>query len=561
MAQAGPVCPTCKGEKTANWKCVTCAVFMCESCNEKHLQMYQEHQSRHKSENTNLNEHFLEGIYETKLAQIRCKYHEDYYCTDVCVGCMKLICAECRYEKHINHRLELFRTFYQDKRIELLKRKSIFENHLLSQHEQSKDRAGLIKYSKDCHLEHFEKEKHRVLKQAEDLKQKISERSQKVVEHLEESLQTYISTTSQHKLELKRKEQNFKTLIEEIDHMDHNFMKRIQKQNSWELVRTLFEIDSLAFNLENNTKQCDIPTLIKRSMKKFNPKKIRDEYIDRALGDVVDCSILDDVSISQVNSYDIKNADGNSSLAVSKDGTTWLSDSRGLFQISPNGKVNAPQAIKNICAISFLQSKGLLIAYTEQNCIDIQNNLGLCKNFYEKPNGKLNALALHVCRDEKIIILTWSDYNFFSQRVTLEITELTNDGKLIRTIRCKGDSYRVPSFDYVFRISENINGHFCVSCEYDCKIVDFDNKGNQNWSYKECKKPFGVVTSKLGNIVINDSNQCIHILNSDGTFLTKLNTNGNGQTRYKSALSFKSDKELLILSTDKLILQEISIVI
>lgn len=37
-------------------------------------------------------------------------------------------------------------------------------------------------------------------------------------------------------------------------------------------------------------------------MKTFNPKKIRDEDIDRALGDVVDSSILDEVSISQVNS-------------------------------------------------------------------------------------------------------------------------------------------------------------------------------------------------------------------------------------------------------------------
>lgn len=54
-------------------------------------------------------------------------------------------------------------------------------------------------------------------------------------------------------------------------------------------MRKYLEIDSLANNEENNTKLYDILThLIPWSMKTFNPKKIRDEDIDRALGDEVD---------------------------------------------------------------------------------------------------------------------------------------------------------------------------------------------------------------------------------------------------------------------------------
>lgn len=556
MAQAGPVCSECKGKKTTNWKCVTRDVLMCESCNEKHVQMYQEHQSKHKSENANSNELLHEEIDETKFAQIRCTYHQDYYCTDICLRCMGLICAKCRYNRHANHKTELFVTFYQYKRTELSKCKNIIIYDLLP---KAYEEARLVEYVEACHLEHLEIEKQKVFKQAEALKKRINERSHEIVERLEESFQVYKSKT-RNKHKQKRMKQKLTKQVEIIESFEQIFMKNSPKQNS-ELNTAVCEIEQVLNNVENTTNQCDIATLIPRTIKKFHPKTIRDADIDTVLGFVVNCSILDDVSVRQVRSYDMKNADGSSSLAVSNDGTIWISDARGLVQISPNGKVNDPQAIKNICDISFMDYRGLLVDYTEQNSIDIQNNVGVLKTFLERPNGKLNALALHVCKDYRIIILTWSDYNFITERVFLDISELTNHGKLIKKIRCKGDSYRVPSFNYVFRISENINSHFCLSCEYDCKIVDIDNKGNQTWSYRECEKPYGLATSKLGNIVINDANQFIHILNSDGDFLVKLNTEEHGQTRFKSALSFKSDRELLILSADKLILLEFSTVI
>ncbi|CAG2206605.1 unnamed protein product [Mytilus edulis] len=146
---------------------------------------------------------------ENTITHTRCKYHKDYYCTDVCLSCIKVICAKCRSERHTHHRLELIETFYQDKRIELLKCKSTLETHLQSQHAQATDEATLIKISEDLHLEHFEQEKQKVLKQAEDLKQRISERSHKLVDQLEESHQTYKSTT-QNKFKLKITDQNLK---------------------------------------------------------------------------------------------------------------------------------------------------------------------------------------------------------------------------------------------------------------------------------------------------------------------------------------------------------------
>ncbi|CAC5361902.1 unnamed protein product [Mytilus coruscus] len=559
MAQVGPFCRTCQCEKTANWKCVTCGIIMCELCNEKHLQMCQEHQSTNKSENTNFNKHLNEEIDDTKFTQIRCKYHEDYNCTDVCLSCIKVICAKCRYEKHSGHTLELIETFYQDKRTELLKCKSIIESDSLP---KAKEGASLMENAEVCHSEHFEKEKQKVFKQAEALKRRITERSHKVVERLEESFQIYKLTT-QNKHEQKRMEQNLKLQVKRIEHLEQNFTERIQTQNS-ELEIALCEINRLVNNVDNNTKQWDIPTLIPRSVKKFSPKEINDEYIDIALGDVVDCSILDEVPIRKVNVYDIKNACGNcSSLAVSKDGVIWISDSSGLLQVKniSNGKQNTHQSIKNIYDISCFKSKGLLIAYIGENVIDIQKKLGLCEKFYEKTNERLNALALHVCRDERIIILTWSNYFFFTNSVTLDIIELTNNGKLIKTIRCKGGSYRFSDHDDVFRISENINGHFCVSCEYDCKIVDFNNKGNKMWIYTECKRPIGIVTTELGNIVSIDSREFIQILNADGNFLAKLNTKEYGMIGSISALSLKSEKELLILSADKLTVFQFSTII
>lgn len=147
-----------------------------------------------------------------------------------------------------------------------------------------------------------------------------------------------------------------------------------------------------------------------------------------------------------------------------------------------NEKQNTHQSIKNIYDISCFKSKGLLITYKGENVIDIQKRLGLCEKFYEKTNGRLNALALYVCKDGRIVILTWSNYFFFTGSITLDIIELSYDGKLIKSISCKGDPIRSPTYDYAFRISENINGHFCVSCEYESKIVDFNNKGNKMWA-------------------------------------------------------------------------------
>lgn len=53
-------------------------------------------------------------------------------------GVRSWFAPQCRYEKHTHHRLELFGTFYQDSRIEFFKCKFIFENDLVSHHEQSK---------------------------------------------------------------------------------------------------------------------------------------------------------------------------------------------------------------------------------------------------------------------------------------------------------------------------------------------------------------------------------------------------------------------------------------
>ncbi|CAG2206606.1 unnamed protein product [Mytilus edulis] len=210
-------------------------------------------------------------------------------------------------------------------------------------------------------------------------------------------------------------------------------MKSIQNQNSEELQkasRESRELNKLSNNAKSYTQQYDFPTLI-RSVKRFNPIEIYGEVF----GDLENCSILDDVSLTQVNSYDINNADGISALTVKKDGTIWISHSA----------------------------------------------------------------------------------------VTLNIIELTNDGKYIKTVPCNGKSYRMQTYECAFRISENINGHFCVSDEFGGKIVDYDEKGDHVWSYRECENPYGLVTSKLRNIVINDSNEFIYILNSDGEFLTKLN--------------------------------------
>lgn len=559
MAQVGPFCRTCQWEKTTNWKCMTCDIIMCESCNENHLQMHQGHQSTNTSENTNLNNHLIEEIDDTIFTQIKCKYHVDYNCTDVCLSCLKVICAKCRYEKHADrhHQLELIETFYQHKRKMLLKCKSIIQNDSLPKANKG---VSFMENAEVCHSKHFEKEKQKVLKQTEALKRRITERSNKKVEQLEENFQMYKSTT-QNKHEQQRMEQN----LREIEYLEQNFMEKILTQNS-ELGRALGEVNRIMYNIRNNTTQWDIPTLIPRSVKKFIPKEIHDEDIDIALGDLVDCSILDEVPIRKVNSYDINfnfSCGMCRSLEVNKDGAIWVSDTFGLLQVKTisNGKQNTHQPINNIYDISFLESKGLLIVYKDKNVIDIQNNLGLCEKFYEKPNGRLNAVALHVCRDDRIIILTWSKYFFLPGLGTLDIIELTNCGKLINTIRCKGGSYLFPEFGEVFRISENINGHFCVSCEFDCQVVDFNNNGDKMWIYSDCKRPSGILTTKLGNIVIIDAHEFIKILNADGKCLTNLNIKEHGPIGYLSALRLISEKELLILSTDKLTVLEFSTII
>lgn len=108
-------------------------------------------------------------------------------------------------------------------------------------------------------------------------------------------------------------------------------------------------------------------------MKQFNSSDISDEDMDIALVDVLECSILDGVSTIPNHSYDMKNDDGHSSLAFSKEWTIWVSDSKGLMQMDKMERY-VPQASEKLLYVSVMESRVLLIAYKEQDSIDIQHN-------------------------------------------------------------------------------------------------------------------------------------------------------------------------------------------
>ncbi|KAH3855020.1 hypothetical protein DPMN_097579 [Dreissena polymorpha] len=118
------------------------------------------------------------------------------------------------------------------------------------------------------------------------------------------------------------------------------------------------------------------------------------------------------------------------------------------------------------------------------------------------------------------------------------VAKLSKHGEIVSTIEKNEDQSNV--FGYPFRIAVNVNGDVCVSDYGDgtrgVTILRKDGKVKCNYkgvpsglSNEQPFLPHGIVCDGEGNIMVSDwNNDCIHVVDRDGTFLLKLVTKKDG---------------------------------
>ncbi|CAC5414103.1 unnamed protein product [Mytilus coruscus] len=321
----------------------------------------------------------------------------------------------------------------------------------------------------------------------------------------------------------------------------------------------LLEVANISSRIQKNS---DPPVYFPREMTTFSPEQITTDDVNALIGCLEYHNIATEVHIRHpIYCFNLaQQIEDNSSLAVAKDGTIYVSDPCVSIELKPHEKPKRICDQSDILDLATSEQSQLLFLTKRDNSVRIRSQSADVMAFYSLLNSKNVALALCVCENGNVLVLYVKDVSsstFKSEfSVKLRIDIISKTGILKKIMKCDFPAKWNTSSVNRFRMTENTNGHICILCVEQDEFIDLSKAGKVNWKYTICLAN-DIETTSVGNIIVSGRYfKALRVLSCDGTLLTTIHLNFRRPETY--SLCFKNCRELVLISRKEIFILELS---
>ncbi|CAG2206641.1 unnamed protein product [Mytilus edulis] len=538
-----PFCSFCKLENITEWKCVDCDKQLCYECKRFHLWEFD-----WNSHNVVCTRPALaEGLSDLpELAKTCCTKHKEFGYTNYCLDCRQLMCPECIAlgSIHFKHENITIVKCREKSLGDLEHLKTNIESRVLPNIEDKiKSLTGLDIAFEERH----ENEKKKIAKQAEKLKEQITQCTNMQLLYLEKFWKKNKDIIEKEKSQLIKIQKELKNEIKNI--------MSIRIKNIEEIVHETADISS---RIQQNSNP---PVSFPQDIIMFHPKTNTTTDISTIMGGFKNHNMASEVK-GRIRSYRlIQQIKQNSSLAVARDETIYIADDDCVsIEQKPHKKTKITRVKHGILDIATLDLSNLLLISREDLHVLTKSESGGTKSFYTLRNSNNIALALCVCGDGRVLVLYAKEVPSSKRKsecqIKLKIDMLSHNGTLMKIIKFNYPSQWNTFSTSRFRMRQNINGHLCIFCEEHGEVADISQDGTVNWKYKNYLA-CDIETTPIGNIIVLErySNE-LKILSSGGELLQAMQLDLSKPET--NSICFKNGKEFVIISREEMFILELS---
>ncbi|XP_063402141.1 uncharacterized protein LOC134686399 [Mytilus trossulus] len=512
MLEVERKCHKCGDTTEVSWKCEACNILLCFRCGNRHAELG----LKHSVVNFEKNE---EAKPILKIKQ--CDSHKERDISNFCLDCNKPVCSTClSTHEHQGHVLEENEIIYMRRSNKLRKYSDKFKSYFLPFFSREQERLDeMLKHHQDM----IEEEKQRIIDNDKELKDKITQQT----DHLLQELENQWEDTRGEIKQLKQKtERNIVAINSRVQLID--------------MKQTCNDIDTIC-ELENDTKvfQSNIDhsyLQLPLEGKKFR-KEIFDEIqIENIVSALEKVKLSDVIDFSVLGSFDT-NTESIDCISVNEDDTIWTNFNNNLlrkYKMDLEKGINMlekkPIAVNDI---AMTNSGDLLLAVVKDHCIKTLNKSGTIKDFYNYKTGLLrtpiHATAVHVQKNGNVLVGFKEDN---PRKETIQkIFVLTPNGRKERQLELANEN-RESLCTLVYRLTTNNNNDDIIIVDQisinEGQIVAIDKSNQLKWCYtgntagelQNTFSPRGLVTTSQNNFIVCDErNNALHVLNENGQVL------------------------------------------
>lgn len=535
-------CETCEEHKPVSWKCLDCAKKMCNQCKLIHSNM-----------NTHL-EHRIVSLtldpksFKRRLNTIWCPIHvEEAYCHN-CVKCSLFVCPKCVTEKHQFHPLQNFSDIQIENFNILLEKEANIETQLLK---FFKLQVKWLDETKERHETKYDEQKNNLEKLEEKLIAEIKEESKILRQELQQYKDEALLNIEEEKSRIHKIVIDLNDKMSEID--------QVKKSNNIQTICTVTQEIS-QYVEEVDCSWAKVPL----EYKKIKTGRLSKESIRNLLGEFEMESLPAPMDISCVKSYHLE--DNNiGSIRSNEDGYLWVNNCHDQSphyydlkrknispftstlvkcQLQANFKTQLEISCDDVIAIAVTISGNLLFTSSNDrkpvglNLLKLDGTISHldhfdASKFFKPPKsysiGKNQlVVSLHLFKDDGTIVagLVNQPTPISCDHLNVQIALLTIDENLHK--------YRIDNYlyrdthderliSYPYKITSNMDGCISVIDLFANRIVTLDLHGKQKWFYDgvlgKSFLPTDISTTSIGNVIVCDLNNSLHILNPEGDIL------------------------------------------
>ncbi|XP_062599640.1 E3 ubiquitin-protein ligase TRIM71-like [Saccostrea cucullata] len=450
-----------------------------------------------------------------------CKFHMSSKCSLYCKKCEVLICGICQVERHVNHQVT-----------DLIQESSLRRQDI--QHDVKALEETIIKQLESL-SENMVEQKQQVSKQYKPLEiaiQKQEERWHRIIHDIAQKKLKDLHTIMQsHVSEIDNNSTAIKNLLK-VCHDEVNRCRSILHRNS---AKEFIDFDS---TLEELT-QLKLTDII---LPTFTSKPIYDElitedfgYLDQKsqivkevpLGIEKLSSLVQTPRLLGILNSGLENAE---LVACVSNEEVWVARYRTIRRINRNSTV-----LENVDI-----SSGYIygICLTEQGDLVFDNNTDKAIKIVR--SGKSRKL-ISLTKWKSCGICTTSDGDL----LVCMRSEIDYQGKVVRysgsnvSQEIQNDKENKPLFSSGIQnslyVAENRNSDICVSDRGSSSVIVVNKEGEFRFTYTgnlnsktySSFTPFGITTDTTCRILVADCyNDCVHVMDCDGQFLSYITGNG-----------------------------------
>ncbi|XP_063399703.1 uncharacterized protein LOC134684346 [Mytilus trossulus] len=545
MAQVPRTCQICDKDTKLKWKCLNCQFILCNSCGQRH--------SGDKS-SVNHNVVNLRDIDEhSYLGDVKCWFHvknkpkAEMYCLD----CFQTICDNCLKRAHRKHDVRKLDEAY-----------SMFTGNLNLNHKKIKTDMQYCEKEKNklekiilSHCKSFEEEKRKIITYDMHLKERITQRTEQLLEELDEHFRkskakiTASSTVIENRLSILSEKVS---LIEEHERTcksDFDTVKKVAK-----------DVQTFADEAESSFPIAPVNIMAKKFV--LNETDKDSSVINPVFGLLVNVDIFGSASITceNIDSY-CTDLPSIKSMTVDEKNNLWIAssnDSNLLRQVDFQKKTIL-QEFKdmNITDIAVSKRCSLLFIKDEDPTIkELDPKTNRIKDFHTCYSAGMQIhvpSALHVCKNSNVLVSTvekGGDLYKVEKLSQIQVVVLSEFGKVLRMHKFYPEGrflcmrpVKLTSNDY------NEISYLGKLSPQAGALVIIDSKGKtkgilerkDNWEFN----PVDIVTSNSGNIIASESHGALYIFSYEGVIIKKLTTEHTG-IEYPMSLGIDKKGQLLV---------------